>query len=118
MYRTANCEAGNLMARLPDVSGREQIEILTSRAGTRIERIVSRGQATPEGNWYDQAWHEWVVLLRGEALLLIEHEEQPRRLTPGDWLLLPAGCRHRVEWTAQDQETVWLAVHWPDAAQK
>jgi len=26
-------------------------------------------------------------------------------------VVIPARCRHRVEWTDPDQETVWLALH-------
>lgn len=89
----------------------ELLEPLLARPGVRIERIVSTGQATPAGEWFDQAEDEWVVLLKGAARLRIEGEAAERRLTPGDWLLLPAGMRHRVDWTAPDQATVWLAVH-------
>ncbi|MFA6823083.1 MAG: cupin domain-containing protein, partial [Geobacter sp.] len=78
----------------------------------QIERIVSRGQVTPEGVWYDQERDEWVLLLTGGAELQLADEGAARRLEPGDWLHLPAHCRHRVVWTAPEQETVWLAVHW------
>lgn len=85
----------------------------------RLLRIVSHGQATPPGEWWDQPDDEWVVLLAGGAGLLIEGEAGPRVLGPGDWLHLPAGLRHRVEWTAAGQATVWLALHmrkWEDSA--
>jgi cupin 2 domain-containing protein len=29
----------------------------------------------------------------------------------GDYLHIPAHLRHRVEWTAENEVTVWLAVH-------
>jgi cupin 2 domain-containing protein len=76
----------------------------------KLERIVSHGHATPEAGWYDQEQDEWVMLLAGAAGLLIEGEGE-RALAPGDALLLPAHCRHRVTWTAPDQPTVWLALH-------
>ncbi len=79
--------------------------------GLRIERIVSTGQTTPEGEWYDQEDDEFVLLVAGAARLLIAGEAQERKLRPGDWLLLPAHCRHRVTWTESDPPTVWLAVH-------
>jgi cupin 2 domain-containing protein len=101
---------GNLFACLPDARAGECFDTLLAAPSCRIERIVSLGQATPPGQWYDQDWDEWVVLLKGAAGLLIEGRAV-RALAPGDWLLLPAHCRHRVEWTAADQETVWLAVH-------
>jgi cupin 2 domain-containing protein len=76
----------------------------------RIERIVSHGHASPDEFWYDQDQDEWVLLLRGEARLRFAHREQAIVLRPGDSILLPAHCRHRVDWTTPDQETIWLAV--------
>lgn len=103
-------ESTNLLA-LPaaDLDG-EHFETLLERPGVRVERIISTGQATPEGEWYDQSWDEWVLLLSGEALLLLEGGAA-RRLLPGDALLLPAHCRHRVDWTSTDEPTIWLALH-------
>ena len=92
--------------------GAEVFEELFSGAGPfRVERIVSRGQSSPEGFWYDQDEHEWVLLLKGAARLRLEGREEPVELGPGDTLVLPARCRHRVEWTAENEETVWLAIH-------
>ena len=56
----------------------------------------------------DQAWDEWVLLVQGRAGLTLEGDA-PALLSAGDWLLIPAHRRHRVEWT--DAPTVWLAVH-------
>lgn len=100
----------NILADLPD-SPDEIFETLLEKSGIKIERIISSGQATPAGEWYDQAGDEWVVLLSGSAGLLIEGEISPHRLAAGDYLLLPAGCRHRVEWTDPAVKSVWLAVH-------
>lgn len=102
---------GNLLAVLPRAGSTEAFEQLLARPGLRIERIVSHGQATPDGEWYDQAWDEWVLLVSGGAGLLVEGEAAPRTLGPGDYLLLPAHCRHRVAWTDPGRATVWLAVH-------
>lgn len=98
----------NLYADLPDATAAEQLQTLIARQGVRIERIVSQGQASPPGFWYEQAEHEWVLLLKGEAHLNVEG--QVRALCPGDSLDLPAGCRHRVEWTTPNEPTIWLAV--------
>ena len=76
----------------------------------RVERIVSTGQSSAPGDWYDQQDDEWAVLLSGAAGLRIE-EAEDRRLAPGDWLFLPAHCRHRVAWTQAQPPTVWLAIH-------
>jgi cupin 2 domain-containing protein len=89
----------------------ELTETLCRRPELRIERIVSTGQATPEGQWYDQEDDEWVLLVAGAAHLLVAGEARERELGPGDWLLLPAHCRHRVTRTESDPPTVWLAIH-------
>ena len=107
---------GNLFAGLPEVLPEELFETLLERPGCRIERIVSRGQSTPAGQWYDQAWDEWVLLLQGAAALQLEGQEEPIELAPGEYLLLPAHCRHRVAWTANGEVTIWLALHLSPAA--
>ena len=100
-----------IFAGVPARADEEETAVLAALPGARIERIVSTGQASPRGFWYDQAWTEWVILLAGSASLLIEGEAAPRILAPGDYLEIPPNVRHRVEWTATDRPTVWLAVH-------
>ena len=102
----------NLFAGLPQSAQPEEIvtEIL-SRPGLRIERIVSTGQSSPPGFWYDQPWDEWVALLEGEARLRFETEPSERDLKPGDHVFIPAHARHRVEETSAKPPAVWLAVH-------
>jgi cupin 2 domain-containing protein len=104
-------QSGNLFAGLAVKREAEEISALARTTGARIERIVSTGQASPPGFWYDQDTTEWVFLLAGSAGLLLEGEPAPRPLAPGDYVEIPAHRRHRVEWTARDEETVWLAVH-------
>jgi cupin 2 domain-containing protein len=107
-----NLPQGNLFAgSVPDVDAESVTRLLVSPEVT-IERIVSAGQASPPGFWYDQDRDEWVLLLTGSAGLLIENEAEIRTLNAGDYLAIPAHLRHRVEWTAPDQATVWLAVHY------
>ncbi len=108
-------EVGNLLADIPAELPEELFSELLRGKNFRLERIVSRGQATPPGQWYDQAWDEWVLLFQGEATLTVEGLPAPVRLGPGDHLLLPAHCRHRVEWTAADGDTLWLALHFSDS---
>lgn len=102
---------GNIFANLPKALPDEVMETLAEVGSVRIERIVSNGQATPEGEWYDQGWDEWVLLLAGSAGLLIENEGAERTLRAGDYLMIPAHCRHRVAWTDPREKTIWLAVH-------
>lgn len=94
----------DLPANLPD----EIFCTLLEADNLRIERIVSYGHASPEGFWYDQDQHEWVILLLGAARLSIDGES--KELKPGDYINIPAHQKHRVEWTTPDEPTVWLAV--------
>lgn len=101
----------NLFEDIPDPLPEELFETLLIRPGFKLEKIVSRGHATAAGQWYDQAEDEWVLLLKGAAGLRLEDRADPVVLKPGDHIRLPARCRHRVEWTAPDTDTVWLALH-------
>lgn len=103
--------SGSLLKNVSTLGDEESFEEILSRPGIRIERIVSYGHASPEGFWYDQDDDEWVAVIDGEAELEIEGEPAPRHLKRGDWVHLPAHCRHRVTRTAEDRPTVWLAVH-------
>ncbi len=76
----------------------------------RIERIVSHSHASPEGFWYEQDQHEWVVVLKGAARLRFEGDDQPVEMKSGDFVNIPAHKKHRVEWTTPDEPTIWLAV--------
>jgi cupin 2 domain-containing protein len=98
----------NLLDSLPRSVPQELVTTLLCSEAVRIERIVSYGQVSPPGFWYDQPEGEWVLLLAGSATLRVG--ERCVALLPGDALNLPAGTRHRVEATALDGPTVWLAV--------
>jgi cupin 2 domain-containing protein len=99
----------NLFENLPIDLSKEVFTTLVEADGVHIERIVSHGQASPEGYWYDQPSREWVLVLRGRARLRFEDGDV--ELGPGDSVDIPARRRHRVEWTATDEPTIWLAVH-------
>lgn len=103
---------GNLFSNVPKRLPDELFETLLKHGGIEIERIVSKGHMTPENQWYDQDWDEWVLLLQGQATLTYQDEPRPVHLKPGDYLLIPAHRRHRVEWTDPGLETIWLAIHW------
>ena len=100
----------NLFHHLSTSSQDEEFVELLSRKGVRIERIVSSGQSTPVGLPYDQDHDEWILLLKGAAGLWIDCEGE-HELRPGDHLLISAHRLHRVTWTAKDEPTVWLAIH-------
>ncbi len=96
---------------LPAPLGNEELfASLVPDRGVLIERIVSSGQVTPPGEWYDQERDEWVVLLQGKAVLAIEHGPNVS-LSAGDHLLITAHRKHRVEYTSADPPCIWIAVH-------
>ncbi len=101
----------NLFDRIPDKPLEELVETLWQAGSVRVERIVSFGQASAPGFWYDSDKDEWVVLLTGAARLCIEGWDDAVEMKPGDCLLLNAHTRHRVEWTKPGEPTIWLAVH-------
>lgn len=100
----------NLLFPPPDGGAAECVDTLLARPGLRIERIVSYGQASPPGFWYDQSEGEWVLLLAGAARLRFADENAARVLGPGDWLDIPPNRRHRVDWTDPTAPTVWLVI--------
>jgi cupin 2 domain-containing protein len=62
------------------------------------------GQVCPPGFWYDQAWNEWVIVLKGSATLQSEDEPATLALREGGYVFIPARKR-RVEWTEPQQPT-------------
>jgi len=103
-------QPGNLFTAIPATLPDELFETLTATDAVKIERIVSRGHASPEGFWYDQEQSEWVLVLRGEARLQIEGRDELIHLSEGMYFNIPAHLKHRVAWTKEDAETIWLAV--------
>lgn len=102
----------SLLTDLPQALSAERFDTLLETPTFRLERILSKGHSTPDGFWYDQPHDEWVMLLQGGARVAIASPEGERLLLPGDSLLLPAHCRHRVSWTEHNPITVWLALHY------
>jgi cupin 2 domain-containing protein len=105
---------GNLFEAAPEDLRAERVACLVDARHVRIERIVSMGQESPPGFWYDQPWAEWVVVLAGSAGLRFEGEAEVKVLSEGDYILIPARVKHRVEWTSKDHATIWLAVHYSE----
>lgn len=105
---------GNIFRTPSGAIEEEVVEALIETGKFRLERIVSKGQQTPPGEWYDQDRAEWVVMLTGNAHLRFEDTEELVKLAPGDFLNIAAHRRHRVEWTDPDEPTVWLALHYDE----
>lgn len=104
-------EKHNIFNQIPIDLTHEVFEPLVDQHGVLIERIISKKHVTPEGQWYDQDRSEWVMVLQGEAKLVFEDSEVVH-LDPGDHINIPAHCKHRVIWTSDTTETLWLAVHY------
>jgi cupin 2 domain-containing protein len=100
---------GNLTDGIPRELSAERFTALAAGPRVRIERIVSRGQSSPAGFWYDQDQHEYVLVVSGRARLEIEGYGE-LELGPCDWVDIPCHARHRVAWTDPAADTVWLAV--------
>ena len=110
--RRPEVSGGNLFDHIPETLDAEEIETLASSGPMRLVRIISTGQASVPGEWLDQPDQEWVVVLKGAATIKFDGEAEVRVLEPGDFLLIPAHVRHRVESTASNEPTVWLALHY------
>lgn len=100
----------SLLTGIPENLPNELCQTLLEKPTIRIERIVSRGHASDDGFWYDQQWDEWVLLLQGAGRLRFEDDREIAMRT-GDYLLIPAHCKHRVEWTEPNVDSIWLAIH-------
>lgn len=106
---------GNLTDQVPKEIPEEHLEDILKADGVRFERIVSKGQVSPEGFWYDQEENEFALVFSGKARLFIEEKGEEIELDSGRWIFLPAHCRHRVTWTDPTRPTIWLAVFWAKA---
>ena len=102
----------NLFADIPENLRDELVETILQTSSFRLERIVSRGHCSPDGFWHDQDEHEWIILLKGSAVLRFEDQSENIIMNPGNYITIEKHRRHRVEWTDPEQETIWLAIHY------
>ncbi len=102
----------NIFSGIQKEAHDEVLETILQTQQFKIERIISHGQATTEGEWYDQINNEWVLVLKGNAGLLFEGDDETIAMKTGDYINIPAHKKHRVEWTDPEEETIWLAIHY------
>ena len=112
MNENLKIEFGNLYSNLPDSVDEEFFDPIIISESCKIERIISKGHRSPDNAWYDQDKNEWVMVLKGSAELEFENDNKILKMIPGDHVNIPAHCRHRVEWTDPNAETIWLAIHY------
>ena len=101
----------NIFEAIPDSLEKEIFERLVNSKHVKIERIISKGQQSPESGWYDQEENEWVMVLEGEAILSFDNRTSVH-MHAGDFVNIPSHSKHRVDWTDPDKETIWLAVRY------
>ncbi len=101
----------NIFSTLPQNLNNEVFDLLIKTESITIERIVSKGHRSPESGWYDQEKNEWVLILKGKAILTFE-DKQSINLNEGDFINIPPHNKHKVTWTDPDNETIWLAIHY------
>ncbi|MDV3003019.1 MAG: hypothetical protein N5P05_004674 (plasmid) [Chroococcopsis gigantea SAG 12.99] len=100
----------NILALPAELPREELFESILRGPNISVERIISTGQVTPPGEWYNQPQDEWVLLLQGNASFSYE-DGSFIDLKAGDYLLIPAGQKHRVERTSSNPPCIWLALH-------
>ena len=102
----------NIFSNIPSKISNEIFELIFKNQKITIERIISKGHVSPINFWYDQEMNEWVIVLRGYARLKFAENDEMVEMKPGDYINIPAHCKHRLEWTDPNEETIWLAVHY------
>jgi cupin 2 domain-containing protein len=104
----------NIFDGIPSALTEELFTTIHTAKKFRLERIVSQGQCSPQGFWYDQNENEWLIVLEGNAAIQFDGDPEPVELKAGSFLYIPAHAKHRVARTSQTQQTVWLAIHYED----
>ena len=105
-------EMDSLFKDIPAELPEELIEAICSTSCVKIERIVSRGHASPEGFWYDQGRKEFILVVQGSAGLKFDGTDDIVVMKTGDYMSIGSHVKHRVEWTDTASDTIWLAVHY------
>jgi cupin 2 domain-containing protein len=94
----------NIYDYLTPQSG-ETFTTLLEHKNIKINRIVSSDDL--DAKVYIQEEDEWLVVLQGQATLLLNDEK--KTLIKGDTLFIPSKTPHRV--LSTQNGTVWLTVH-------
>jgi cupin 2 domain-containing protein len=75
----------------------------------KIERIISKGQKTKEGEWLKEKYDEFVILLQGKAILSFKSGDLIN-MEKGDYLFIGKDTEHRVEYTSEEPVCIWLSI--------
>jgi len=101
----------NIYENIPKDIPSEIFEDIITKENLKIQRIISKGHVTPKSQWYNQTQDEWVLILKGEAILSFQTRDDVK-LSLGDYFNIPAHTKHKVSWTTPNTETIWLAIHY------
>ncbi len=96
----------NIMQDLEPSASEEILKTIYSNKNIKIERIVSNGQISPQGFWYDQEEYEFVLLVEGNAV--IEFENYKVSLKKNDFIMIEPHKKHRITYTSKP--AYWLCV--------
>jgi len=99
----------NIFKNIPSNLDNEIFEDIQKSSNIRIERIISKGQSSPDSGWYDQIENEWLIVLQGSGIILFEGGKE-KMLNKGDYINIPAHIKHKVKWTDPEEITLWLAI--------
>ena len=112
MNEAIKINSGNFFTDIPRHIDDEVFDTILASDGCEIKRIISKGNQSPPNYWYDQERNEWVMVLKGAAALKFKNSKKIVEMMPGDYVHIPAHCKHRVEWTDPDVATIWLAMYY------
>ena len=101
----------NIFNQIPKDLKDELFEDIINTDSLKIERIISYGHTSPKTGWYESEKSEWVIVLKGEAVLSFENSDDVK-LATGDYINIAALKKHKVSWTLPNVETIWLAIHY------
>ncbi|MCX7874695.1 MAG: cupin domain-containing protein [Melioribacteraceae bacterium] len=103
-------ELKNILNDIPEKFENEIFDKIITSENFTLERIISNGHNSPENFWYDQEKNEFVLILKGNAIIKYD-DGKIFKMTKGDYLIIPAHQKHRVEETSSEEKTIWLAIH-------
>lgn len=101
----------NIFSNTPVSQQEEIFEVLIRTDAIKIERIISASQIFQPSDWYDQEKDEWIIVLKGKAVLSFE-DQLTIHLNEGDYINIPAHVKHKVSWIDPNDKTIWLAIHY------
>ena len=99
----------NIFDKIPDNIDKEIFNDIVKTKKLRIERIISKGQTSPDSGWYDQDENEWVMVIEGCGVIAF-FDGSKIKLNKGDYVNIPKHTKHKVIWTDTNNITLWLAI--------